>query len=330
MAVRLGVSFDGFSPLPDAVAIAKAAVEAGAASLWMAEHLGYRDSLTSCMAYALATPRATVVPTAVSPYLRNPMPLAMALATLAEAAPGRVNIAIGVGNPLFLEESGVTIDKPVRVIREYVEMLRSLWSGEPVRQDGMLYRLAGARMMFKPSVPIPIYLAPMKEQMLRLAGRIADGVVLSAGLSPEFARHSLSIAAAGAVEKGRDPASLRKAAYIYFLASDDTKRVRETLRQKLAFLMRNRFLDDNIGHSGIKIDQEAIIAAVAKRDMEAAAKLVPDEAIDRFAVGGTPRQCRDGLERYIEAGIEEPVLLMAGLPEDREAAFAVIREFNAA
>ena len=66
--------------------------------------------------------------------LRHPMPTAMQMATLAEAAPGRVAIAVGIGNPLFLGESGETIDKPVRVIREFVEALRALWSGEPSRR----------------------------------------------------------------------------------------------------------------------------------------------------------------------------------------------------
>jgi hypothetical protein len=50
----IGVSFDGFFSLRDSLAIARSAVEAGASSLWMAEYLGYRESMTSCMAFALS------------------------------------------------------------------------------------------------------------------------------------------------------------------------------------------------------------------------------------------------------------------------------------
>lgn len=327
--VRIGVSFDGFIPFSDSLTIAREAEAAGAASLWMAEHLGYRDSLGSCMAFALATKHATVVPTAISPYLRNPMPLAMAMTTLAEAAPGRVAIAVGVGNPLFLAEVGVKMDKPLRANREYVEALRALWSGEPVHQpEAMLHRLAGARMMYQPPQPIPIYLAPMKEQNLKLAGRIADGVVLSAGLSPEYARVSLDFMAAGAREAGRDPASLRAASYLFFMAAQNTRDAMEKSRRKLAFVLRNRFLDDSIRHSGLPIDQEAIVAAISKRDLDGAARLVPDEAVEAFTVFGTRKQCAERLERYIAAGIDEPVLLLVGEAADRGESLAVINEFR--
>src|ERR1051326_3338748 len=122
MRVRPGIAFDGFISTPDAIAMAKRAVAAGADSLWVAghigscaapgtatgcgaagadslwvaEHLGYREAAVTCMAFALAAPGATVVPTAVSPYLWHPTPTAMTMATLAEVAPGRAAIAVGI------------------------------------------------------------------------------------------------------------------------------------------------------------------------------------------------------------------------------------------
>jgi 5,10-methylenetetrahydromethanopterin reductase len=327
MALTIGVSFDGFAPFGDALAFAKEAVDAGASSLWMADHLGYRESILSCLGFALAT-QARVVPTAVSPYLRHPMPTAMQMATLAEAAPGRVALALGVGNPLFLGESGEAIDKPVRVIREFVEALRALWAGAPVRQDGLRFRLDGARMMFRPPREIPIYLSPMRAQMLALAGRLADGLVLSAGLSAGHAARSLAVMADGARQAGRDPAHLHAAAYISFMAARDGKRAIEEVRRKLAFLFRNKFLDENIAASGVPIDQPAIIAAMARRDLDAAARLVSDDAVDAFAVAGTVRQCCDKLEAFARAGIGELVLLMAGEPADQRYGLEVIRELT--
>ena len=106
MTVRIGVSFDGFAPTREAIALAERAVAAGAKSLWVAEHLGYREAIATCMAFALWTPGPMLVPTAVSPYLWHPMPTAMAKATLDEVAPGCAAIAVGTGNPLFLAESG--------------------------------------------------------------------------------------------------------------------------------------------------------------------------------------------------------------------------------
>src|SRR5436309_9384192 len=159
MPVRMGVSFDGFIATPEAIALAERAVAAGARSLWVAEHLGYREAIATCMAFAMKTQRATLVPTAVSPYLWHPMPTAMALATLDEVAPGCTAIAVGTGNPLFLAESGRAIEKPVRAVREFTHALRKLWTGEPVHVDGEFVRLAGARLAFVPSAPLPIYIA---------------------------------------------------------------------------------------------------------------------------------------------------------------------------
>ena len=326
--LRIGVSFDGFSPYQDAVIFAQEAVAAGASSLWMADHLGYREAILSCLGLALATSDVLVVPTALSPYLRHPVPTAMQMATLAEAAPGRAALAVGIGNPLFLGEAGETIDKPVRVMREFVEALRSLWSGEPVQQEALRFRLNGARMMFKPPQPIPVYLAPMKEQALQLAGKIADGVVLSAGLSTNSVRWSLDQVKTGMAAGTRIADSFRTAGYISFMASSDGQRVVDTVRQKLAFLFRNQFMADNLQRSGIAINQQAIIEAIARRDFETAAGLVPDEAVEIFAVAGTVQQCCDRLQAFGKAGLQDVVLLMAGNLEDQRYGLEVVRALS--
>jgi 5,10-methylenetetrahydromethanopterin reductase len=326
--MKISISFDGFSPFGDALAFAKEAAGAGVAGIWMADHLGYREPIVSCLSFLLNTADVRVVPTAVSPYLRHPMPTAMQLATLAEAAPGRVAIALGVGNPLFLGESGETLEKPIAVVREFAQALRALWSGQPVHMTANRFRLNGARMMFVPSAPIPIFLAPIKEQMLKLSGRVADGVVLSAGLTIRYVEESLGLVRDGAIGANRDYESLHTAGYISFLAHSSQKEALSKVKRQLSFLLRNRFLDRNIAESGISIDQGAIIAAMTKRDLEAAQALIPDEAVDRFAVAGTPDECIEKLKGYSAAGLKELVLLMAGTLEDHQYGLKVIRELR--
>ncbi len=329
MTLGIGIRFDGFDRLSDSLEIVREAEQAGAGRIWMAEHMGYREAVVGCMAYAMSTETATVIPTAISPYLWHPTPTAMSLATLTDVAPGRVGVAIGVGNPLFLGESGVEPVKPVRAVREFIECLRALWTGEPVTYVGEFFRLAGARMAFAPPGPIPIYVAATRERMLRLTGRIADGVVLSGGLTLAHVRYSLGQIAEGARAAGRDPAALRNAAFLYFAVSADGREAVDYLRGRLAFLFRNRTMADNIRSSGLPIDHEAIIAAVARRDMETAKRLVPDEAVEAFAVGGTPANCRDRLAAYLETGVTEPAIQIRGSPEGRKLALDVLREFAA-
>jgi 5,10-methylenetetrahydromethanopterin reductase len=326
MPLRVGVSFDGFITTGEAIDLAQRAVAAGARSLWVAEHLGYREAIATCMAFALKAPGALLVPTAVSPYLWHPTPTAMALATLDEVAPGRVAVAVGSGNPLFLQESGRTADRPVRAMREYTEALRRLWRGEAVRMEGEHVKLAGARMAFQPSAPIPIYIAAMGPDMLRLAGRIGDGVVLSAGLSTESVRSSLALCAEGAARDGRDLAAFRRAGYLFFSASRNPREAVDAVRQKLAFVMRNKFLAANIRASGIAVDQEAVTARIAHRDIAGAAALVPDEAVEAFGIAGTPEHCAGRLRDFVDAGLQEPVLGLLGNAESCRLGLEVMRE----
>jgi 5,10-methylenetetrahydromethanopterin reductase len=328
MSARIGVAFDGFVTTQEAIDLAKRAVDAGAKSLWVAEHLGYREAITTCAAFALTAPGPMLVPTAVSPYLWHPTPTAMALATLDEIAPGRAAVALGVGNPLFLQESGQKLEKPTRAMREFVEAMRKLWSTEPTHMDGEFVRLAGARIAFKPNA-IPIYIAAIGPDMLQLAGRIADGVALSAGLSTESVRRSLALCEQGAAKAGRSPNELRRAGYIFFASSDDPQEAINLARNKLAFVMRNRFLAQNIKDSGIPIDHEAVIAAIAKRDLTRAAALVPDEAVEAFAIAGSPQHCMRRLWDFIDAGLQEPVLSLVGSPENCAFAIEVMHRFIA-
>lgn len=330
MGLKLGMRFDGFDPVGETIEIAAAAEKAGANTIWMAEHLGYREAAVSCMAFLMRTERAMVIPTAIMPYLWHPMPTAMQFATMAEAAPGRVGICVSVGNLLNLRESGIEKpEKPVRVMREYVEALRALWAGETVDQEGLVWQLRGARLAFKPPEEIPIFIASTGPQVLRLSGRIADGVLFSGGLSVNYTKHCAAFTAEGLAKAGRDPARFRKAGFVYFACSEDGVTAIEANRRKIAFLFRNPVQADNIASVDMDIDHEGIMELVRQRELDKAAELVPPEAVQQFTVAGTPDECRAGLQAYIDAGVDEPIIEVSGTEEEKRLALEVIREFTA-
>jgi len=328
MAVRLGMRFDGFDPAPETIEVAQQAEAAGATSIWMAEHLGYREAAVSCMAFAMKTKSAMVLPTAVMPYLWHPMPTAMQFATMAEVFPGRVGLAVSVGNLMNLQESGIIPTRPVRVIREYLTALRALWAGETVEMEGHAFELNGARLAFAPPQPIPIFVASTGPQILNLSGRIADGVLFSGGLSLGFTRRCVALADEGVQQAGRDPADVRKAGFVYFACSKNGSDAIQANREKLAFLFRNRAQAENIASVDVPIDHDAIMDLVKKRDIPGAAKLIPEEAVPQFSVAGTPEECRAGLQAYIDAGVDEPVIEVSGTAEEKALALDVIREFT--
>lgn len=324
--MRLGVFFDGFSSSAQMLEVARAAEAAGAASLWFAQHMGYRDAFAWAIAAAGVTRSITLVPTAISPYLWPPLPVAMSMATLAELAGDRVALCVSVGNLLNLSESGVEPVKPVRVMRQYVESLQALWTGEPLRTEGEIHHLRGAKMMFDGRARYPLYVASTGPLMLRLAGEIGDGVLLSAGLNLTACRQCLEHAEAGVRAAGRDRASLRRASFINFNVSRDGRTAKAAMLRKLAFLFRSRGHAENIRTSGLAIDHPAIIASLARHDLDGAARLLPETAAQVFAVAGTPAECRERLEAYLSVGLDEPIIEITGDDEERALALEVVRE----
>jgi 5,10-methylenetetrahydromethanopterin reductase len=326
MVMPVGVFFDGFSSTAEMLEVSRAAEQAGASSLWFAQHMGYRDAVIWATAAASVTQRVTLVPVAISPYLWPPLPVAMAISTLGEFAQGRVILNVSVGNILNLAESGIEPVTPIRIMREYVETLRALWAGKPVNYEGELHKLRGAKMVFDQGRQYPIYIASTGPQMLKLAGEIADGVLLSAGLTLASSKRCLELAATGVAAKGRDPKAVRTCGLINCKVSRDPAAAQTEMLRKLAFLFRSRGHADNIKSSNLAIDHEGIIAAHARHDFEGAVRLLPIEAANVFAAAGTPEECRERLQQYLAMGVDEPIIEISGSREERRLALDVVRE----
>lgn len=322
----LGIAFDGMTFIREMVALAKEADETGIDSIWMAEHSGYRDAPGSSMAFLAATRRIKVAPMAIGVYLRHPLIAAMTAATLEEYAPGRTIFSIASGNPQALRESGVDPERPLRRVREYVDVVRALWSGEPVTYSGQFFRLQGAQLRFDPLPQVPIYLAAMGPRMLQLAGEIADGVVLSAGLPLGYIRQAIERMQKGCQRSGKDPNSVKVAGFILTAVSAEGEAARGACKRMLAYLLRNDYIQAGFQWAGIEVEQAAV-AAARRGDWAAAAELIPDEAVEQCALAGTLAECRQQLEKLWASGLELPILLALGDAPSRRLAVQLAGTF---
>ena len=324
--MNIGIFFDGFCPSSEMLEVAQQAEQAGAKSIWFAQHMGYRDAIVWAAACASVTRRATLVPTAISPYLWPPLPTAMSMATIAELAPKRIALCVSVGNLLNLAQSGwEQPTKPLRAMHEYMDSLRELRDRRVVHQDGAVHKLRGAKMEMDGG-DYPIYLASTGPQMLGLAGEAGDGILLSAGLTLETTRRCIADAKAGADKVGRDFAKVRKASLINVNVSRDGISAKRAILRKLAFLFRSRGHAANIKSSGLPIDQAKIIDALSRHDLDAATALLPIEAATTFGVAGTPKECSERLASYLSVGLDEPIIEVSGTPEERALALEVLRD----
>jgi 5,10-methylenetetrahydromethanopterin reductase len=316
----IGVAFDGRNTMQAARAQAQAAESAGATTLWVSSHLFLRDPFSSAAVLLAATHSVRVTLLAVSPQVMHPVHMAMAAMTLEELAPGRVTLCLGTGAPGDLADVGVEVKRPLRLLTEAVEAVRLLLVGEQATYAGELVHLGGRRMA-TPAPQVPIYLAASHPKTLELAGRIADGVVLSTASSVEFVRWSLDH-----VERGAHGRQVGRAGLVYAYASNTVAEALGRFRRQLGITLRGPHHATNLALAGSQMDQAAVREAMAREDWAAFETLVTDDTVRRHSACGTPDELRQRLDAYRAVGLDEIVL--AGLYTAEETTRSVNLAFG--
>jgi 5,10-methylenetetrahydromethanopterin reductase len=302
LMAEFGIAMDGRAPIADIPAQARVAEEGGATTLWIACHLYLRDPVTMAALALGATRRIKVALMAMSPYSMHPVLIAMAAASLDELFPGRVILCLGVGAPADLAAAGIASPRPLKTIAEAVAICRSLLAGEMADFQGEIFRVAGRRLAGG-ARDVPIVLAASRPNMLKLAGRATDGVLISAATSPPFVKACLAQAAAGA---GGRP--LRKLGIVYVRLGASEKEGIDPIRRPIGFVLRGAHHAENIRLSGASLDQSALAAAYAAENWAEVDRLVSDDVVRRHAACGTPAQVRARLEEYRAIGLDEVII----------------------
>ncbi len=323
--MRVGLCFDGFYSIQEMIELARLADDAGMESLWMSDHLCFRDSLVTAMALLGATKTIKVAAAPMSPYSRNPIITAMSIATMEEYAPGRVIASPGTGNAAALKEAGIESPHPLKTMREYVAILRAYLKGDAVNIEGEMFRINGAKMGFVPQRAVPMYITAVRPQMLRLAGEIGDGVLLSGGCSPGYIAQCVAAIQTGAEKSGKPLSQCDVAGFVTASVSRDQREAIEANKLFLAYIFRNVHHAENIRLGGGAVDQEGLAAAVAKRDWEGAKKFISDDVVLAHSLAGAPEACREQLESFIKGGLNLPILLPTGTQEARRRVIEMAR-----
>ena len=302
---RLGIGFLGFPDLRTLVDAGRAAEQAGFDSAWVAETRLTRDAITGVTALLMGTSRMRVGSAAINVFTRGAALIAVTWATLAEAAPGRAVLGIGVGSEGPLAQQGYAVDHPVARLRDVASAIRAAWvSHEPVTIGEGTVRFQELMLEVRPLAPPPIYLCVGGPRALMLAGQIADGVVLDAFLTPSFASHARGLLDAAA-QGGRFGGELAGAVVVSL--ADSREEAAAPLKRLLAqYLVSFPELARITG-----VDPELVQRLRAKSatdGVEAAASLLSSELVAAHALCGTAAECRDRLTEYRSAGYELPVL----------------------
>lgn len=283
----------------------------------LAEQLGYRHLLYTdgrlfrecylgLAALAAGTKSILLGPGVTDPYSRHPAVTASIIATFDELSGGRALLALGVGGTGF-RELGITPTLPVAALRETVDMVRRLLAGETVTATGKVISLAGGRLQFVPlRKHIPIYFATHGPQVTRLAGEVADGVLIANTMVPSAVDHYLRQLRVGAEKAGRDLAAMDVHLRVEMCIDDDEAAAWEVMRRRvvarlLAGYPHWEFLD----LLGLRMPEafREIAAAKDMRRVDEAAKALPAEAVEKTALAGRPEAIADRIAAALRPGI---------------------------
>jgi alkanesulfonate monooxygenase SsuD/methylene tetrahydromethanopterin reductase-like flavin-dependent oxidoreductase (luciferase family) len=270
-------------------------------------HIAARDSVTMLMAYVARSQRLRLG-TGVTPiYSRTPATAAMSFATLDEYSGGRAIAGFGVSHRPAVEAwYGQTIDKPLAEMREYIGIVRAILNGEPPPQ-GDKFRSHFQFMGLEPRPDIPIYLAGLAPGMLRLAGEIADGVVLWL-CNPEYIRNTVvPMVAEGRAKAGKPAEGFDIVAAVPSAVTSEPDEAKAQLRGELIPYFSLPFYRKMIELSGFEEDIAAFDAAGAD----------PSKISDRFlttlAAIGSAEEAIATVRSYADAGATSPCL--GGIPK---------------
>jgi len=283
-------------PLLDLVELGVTAEDAGLDSVWHVEI--QREPIVPLTAIAARTKQIRLG-TGVAIWARSPILAALVAANLDELSGGRFVYGLGTGPPDWNRRfHGMSYDRPVRRIREYVDVMRGAWraahDGSAFDYDGELYAVESyQRSLRQQRERVPIFLAAVQSRMCALAGEVADGVLFNVLSTPRYVReYALPHIARGAARAGRRPDDVERAAAITAAVSADRAEARRWARHHIAFYSVIPYFDVIFELHGFQRQAAAIRAAAAAGDPGAMIEAVDDEMIDVFAIAGTPDDAR--------------------------------------
>ena len=274
-----------------------------------------RDSVTALAAFASATSRVTLGCTQVV-RLRSPVLMAQTLASLDELSGGRIVLCPGACTRVQAEKHGLEFVDPPQALREWVDVIRALMSGEGVSYDGKVVKIDAAQLGWKPLRPrVPLWIAATSATGLALAGAVGDGVLLNTVASPEYSANAIAIVRQAVQAAGRDWASFEVAQLINTSVEDDRDRAIDAVRWEVA----TKFLPGKFRSQAgprVRVGEPHIDPGLVpgleqayhRGGPDALARALPASMVQGLTAAGTPDEVLARIERYRAAGVSLPIV----------------------
>jgi alkanesulfonate monooxygenase SsuD/methylene tetrahydromethanopterin reductase-like flavin-dependent oxidoreductase (luciferase family) len=297
---RLGILLLSTTPPERLPELARLCEQLGFDEVWLAEDYFFYGGLTAAAQVLGATERIRVGLGVMSCVARHPAVTAMEIASLDRAFPGRFLPGIGHGVPAWVHQMGLTPKSPMRALEEAVTGIRTLLAGgEPLTTEGEYFTFRDVGLVHPPTTDVPLYLGVIGAKGCELAGRIAEGNVLSVLAPTEYVTWARDLGQKGMSDAGR-PGSFSVPTYVLTAVDPDRSRARDAVKQALAFYLAAVGPTPLTGSIGINDEVARLIAG----GVDGVLAGMPDEWVDVLAVSGTPEEAASRIEQYWAAGAD--------------------------
>ena len=308
LGLEMSIASTAFADTPR---LARDAEDRGYSSIWVPEVSG-PDAFVTLAAIAHATIKADLATGVVPIQIRTPGVMAMSYLTLNDLSGGRAIAGLGVSSPVIVERwHGAAYRKPVTAMRECVTIMRQLFTEGRCKFEGKVYR-CDFKLGYSSKHPPPrIYLAALNPPMLRLAGEVADGVLLNYS-PPEGAAAKIAEVRAGAESAGRKLSDVDVAIYLRMCITEDVPAAVATFKRELAGYA---FVDQyNAMFARYGLDQEFAEVRRLWREgkREEAPNALSDASAFKLAAFGSPDTGRKFVAGFRAVGVNHPVVFPTG------------------
>lgn len=308
------------------IELGRLAEDLGYRHLWYTDIRLFRECFIGLAALAATTSRIGLGPGVTDPYSRHPAVTAATMATLDELTQGRAVLGLGLGGTSF-KELGITVTKPLTALREAVGVIRRLWRGEEVTLDGKVVSLKGGRLQFAPIRDrIPIYFATHGVQITRLAGEIADGVLIANTMLPAAVDSYVAQVREGVAKAERRFEEIDISIRPEMCIADDDEAAIEVIKRRVAQRLLWTYPHwEYLERLQVTLPPQVETIAQTSRSVDAALPHVPKEALFGMGVAGSAEQVAAQIAAAIRPGVTSVTIRAYAPPKGTIS--SVIRSF---
>jgi 5,10-methylenetetrahydromethanopterin reductase len=297
----IGVSLGDMVPPERIGARARLLEQLGFSHLMIPEDYWYEPALVCGTLALTATESVPIGTSIVSGLVRHPAVLAMEIAGISRAFPGRFRPGIGLGLPDWLRQMGIMPEKPVAALRESVGSIRRLLAGETVSLDGTHVSLDGIGITHPATEHVPIMMGVSGPMLLGVAGELADTTLLAASAGVDYIRFARERVELGMEKVGRTADEMSYATVALTCIDMDGRRARDAARPIMGSFLGEFGTNTMTDAYGIS---DQLAEMIQRGGPDAVTAEMPDEWLEDLALVGTPAEAVAKMRRWLDAGLD--------------------------